>query len=131
MATITPLTPSTLPQSTLPTLRSPVGPEKQNASEVISQFVEHIEKRLSKRLQQTIQQTIDNSLSKRFEELVLTSPNLHLVVQEKIEGSQQSLERKIDQMREEIRQNQEDVKKIVSSMSSDADTISSIFRMLE
>ena len=92
---------------------------------------EHIKKRLSKRLQQTIQQTIDSSLSERFEELVLTSLNLHSVVQEKIEGSQQSLERKIDQMREEIRQNQEDVKKIVSSMSSDADTISSIFQMLE
>ena len=101
------------------------------ASEVISQVVEHIEKRLTKRLQQTIQQTIDNSLSERFEELVLTSPNLRTVVQERIEGSQQSLETKIDQMREEIRQNQEDVKKIVSSMSSDANTISSIFDMLE
>ena len=101
------------------------------ASEVISQVVEHIEKRLTKRLQQTIQQTIDNSLSERFEELVLTSPNLRTVVQERIEGSQQSLETKIDQMREEIRQNQEDVKKIVSSMSSDADTIFSIFQMLE
>ena len=101
------------------------------ASEVISQVVEHIEKRLVKRLQQTVQQTIDNTLSERFEELVLTSPNLRTMVQEKIEGSQQSLESKIDQMREEIRQNQEDVKKIVSSMSSDADTISSIFQMLE